>query len=82
LILYYETYDTQNTIKYRVKLCELDKNMNVFYETEIKNKELISRLKCEMFTVLDGHIYFANKVIKIRYDIIRNHPFLNINKKF
>ena len=43
----------------------------MFYETEIKNKELISRLKCGMFTVLYGHIYFANKVIKIRYDLIK-----------
>ena len=43
----------------------------MFYETEIKNKELISRLKCGMFTVSYGHIYFANKVIKIRYDLIK-----------
>ena len=57
--------------KYKIKLVDLTSSDEVFYETEIKSKELISRLKCEMYTVLDGHIYYDNKVIKIRYDLIR-----------
>lgn len=36
----------------------------------IKNKDLIGRLESGLFTFVDGHIYFGNNVIKIRYDLI------------
>lgn len=37
----------------------------------MRNKELIGRLKSNLYTLVDGHIYYNNKVIKIRYDLLR-----------
>ena len=36
----------------------------------IKNPEIIGRLKSNLYTFTEGHIYFNNKVIKIRYDLL------------
>ena len=42
----------------------------VIFETKIMNEPLIQRLKSGLYTLVDGHIYFNNNVIKIRYDLI------------
>lgn len=36
----------------------------------IKNQEIIGRLKSNLYNFVGGHIYYNNKVIKIRYDLI------------
>ena len=47
----------------------------MIYECNIQNPDLIGRLKSGLFDVVDGHIYFNNNVIKIRYELInsKNH---------
>ena len=40
------------------------------YEALITDTLLIGRLKSGLFTFADGHIYFHNNAIKIRYDLI------------
>lgn len=37
---------------------------------EITNPMLIGRLLSGLYTIVDGHMYFNNNVIKIRYDLI------------
>ena len=44
--------------------------MKVTHDLIIKNEKLIGRLASGMYTFVDGHIYFSNKVIKIRYDLL------------
>ena len=44
--------------------------MKVTHESLIKQKSLIGRLASGMYTFVDGHIYYNNNVIKIRYDIL------------
>lgn len=39
---------------------------------KIKTKELIGRLKSQLFFLVNGHIYYNNSIIKIRYDLLRN----------
>jgi hypothetical protein len=47
----------------------------------IKNKEIIGRLKSNLYNFVEGHIYFRNKVIKIRYDLLeRNYAGGNIEE--
>ena len=46
------------------------KNKRVDYESKIYRKELIGRLESGLYTLVDGHIYFNNHCIKIRYDLI------------
>lgn len=40
------------------------------YERLIKGKELCGRLESGLYTVVDGHIYYGNNCIKMRYDLI------------
>lgn len=44
----------------------------LIFELEIKNPILIGRLKSGLYTFNDGHIYYNNNVIKIRYDLINS----------
>ena len=46
----------------------------------IKNREIIGRLKSNLFTFVGGHIYYGNKVIKIRYDLLETMKGQNLNE--
>lgn len=46
--------------------------MEFIYEIKIDLEHLIGRLTSGIFDVVDGHIYFSNSVIKIRYDLINS----------
>jgi len=64
---------TLNQIKKRlgksVSVIDLNEN-NVIYQRKIEDPELKGRLKTNLFTFLDGHLYYNNKCIKLRYDIL------------
>jgi hypothetical protein len=48
-----------------------DMNKNVMEaDVRLTNEELIGRLLSGLYTFVDGHIYFNNNVIKIRYDLL------------
>lgn len=40
----------------------------ILYHLMIKNREIIGRLKSNLYNFVEGHIYYRNKVIKVRYD--------------
>lgn len=42
-------------------------------ESILKFKPLIGRLESGLYTFVDGHIYYNNNCIKIRYDLIKNY---------
>lgn len=44
------------------------------FEIILNNKELIGRFRSGACKVIDGHIYYGNFVIKLRYDIIFKNP--------
>ena len=44
----------------------------IIYKIKVENKEIIGRLKSNLYNFVDGHIYYGNKVIKIRYDQIKH----------
>ena len=52
-----------------ITLYEVDTE-KIIYHLMIKNREIIGRLKSNLFNIVEGHIYYRNKVIKIRYDQI------------
>ena len=65
--------DKKKTSKktYKFKMINLvDGNQE--YEIELTNPIIIGRLKSGLYTFMDGHIYFNNNVIKIRYDLINS----------
>jgi len=53
----------------RFRIFDLN-TMKILFESLITNKALMGRLASGMYTFVNGHIYYNNHVIKIRYDII------------
>jgi hypothetical protein len=56
---------------YRFKLYDLEKSTTI-YKSQIQNELLIGILKSGLYTFVQGHIYFNNDVIKLRYDLLRD----------
>ena len=70
LIILQDVQNTQDSIeRKKFKIFDLN-NMKILFESMIKDKPLIGRLASGMYTFVDGHIYYNNNVIKIRYDIL------------
>jgi len=42
------------------------------FQNKVYNKELIGRLTSMLYSFVDGHIYYNNNVIKIRYDLLES----------
>ena len=47
-------------------------NNKIIYENEVKDPGLVGRLKTGLYTLSNGHMYFNNNCIKIRYDILES----------
>jgi hypothetical protein len=39
---------------------------------EVYTREIIGRLKSNLYNFVGGHIYYGNNVIKCRYDLVKN----------
>jgi hypothetical protein len=72
--------DGKLNIIYSFKVFDVD-TLTVITDINLKDEERIGRLKSGLFSLIDGHMYFSNDLIKIRYDLIydskRNQTFLN-----
>lgn len=42
----------------------------VLWYAQCSNPELLGRLKSSLYTLIDGHMYYNNNIIKIRYDLL------------
>ena len=59
-----------------MKIIDLHNNYVLFNST-ISDKDLVGRLKCGIFSLVGGHLYYDNRVIKIRYDLLRRNHLNN-----
>ena len=50
-------------------------------EIEIKNSALEGILKSNIYTLVNGHIYYNNNVFKIRYDLINDDTLRNLTNE-
>jgi hypothetical protein len=50
-------------------------------QIRVKNREIIGRLKSNMYNFTEGHIYYGNKVIKIRYDLLEGQTKVKLNEE-
>jgi hypothetical protein len=39
----------------------------------VESREIIGRLKSNLYNFVEGHIYYGNNVIKIRYDLLERN---------
>jgi len=73
IIMFLSSMSNTNSSKLTYKLKVYDCHANrIQYETTITNQVLIGRLHSGMYTFSDGHIYYSNNVIKLRYDLIES----------
>ena len=52
-----------------VKILCYDHN-KIIHESRVSSPELVGRLKTGLYTLSNGHIFYNNNCIKIRYDIL------------
>ena len=55
-----------------ITIYDLDSEKTV-YQLQVKSREIIGRLKSNLYSFVDGHIYYGNNVIKVRYDLLSNN---------
>ena len=53
----------------RVQLIDINEQHTIYSE-KVYNTDLYGRIKSQNLTFVDGHIYYGNCCIKIRYDVI------------
>ena len=54
------------------KIVDMETNEAIF-QMIIKDKRFLGWFRSEQGVIIDGHIYFSNIVIKLRYDIIEKN---------
>lgn len=83
IIILKRTAEMPENKTYRFKIYCLEKNEEL-YMADLEYKPLIGRLLSGLYTFVDGHIYYNNNVIKIRYDLIlgQNSHLLVENEVF
>ena len=54
---------------YDLKIFDMDTKTSII-DISLTNQDRIGRIKTGLFTLIDGHMYFSNDLIKIRYDLI------------
>ena len=59
----------------------MDDEDRVILETEIVNSALKGILESNMFTLVDGHMYYNNNVFKVRYDLIDDKSIRNLTNE-
>ena len=59
--------------KYFVTIIDIldDDQIKVLYNARLTQESVLGRLKSGMYMIVNGHIYFNNDVIKIRYDLLK-----------
>lgn len=63
---------TENYSKYKkIKIFDC-KNKELLSIVTVKDPEIIGRFKSGLFHLINGHFYFGNSVLKVRYDLMKN----------
>ena len=79
LIIYSKLPKLKEGHNFKCTIFDLLKNKIVF-EQLVTNTELHGRLESGIYSILDGHIYYNNKVIKIRYDLIEKRQAFQLTE--
>ena len=54
-----------------MKIMHINNKENILLEMEIIEPQMKGILLSGEFSLIDGHIYYNNNVVKIRYDLMR-----------
>ena len=53
---------------------------NIVLKFKLRDKEVIGRMKTNLYHLIGGHIYFNNRVIKVRYDLMLD-PTIDLSEE-
>jgi hypothetical protein len=68
--------------EHTLKIFEL-KTYHLIQVLDIRDEDMIGRIKSDLFTFTEGNIYFNNCMIKIRYDLLdKNDSMLTADQVF
>ena len=65
----------------RFKIVNLADSNKSLANIQVKDPEIIGRMNLGMFSMVDGHFYFDNEVIKVRYDVLMQPQTTKIKEK-
>jgi hypothetical protein len=63
------------------KIIDLNDLENIILECEITDFEMKGIFLSGQYKLVDGHIYFQNKVIKLRYDLMKKYGGIGTNQE-
>ena len=69
--------DQESSDRLYVKMITLGDDEDVILQCEVINSEMKGIFISGDFSLIDGHIYFNNNVIKLRYDLMRVYGHRN-----
>jgi hypothetical protein len=64
-----------------IKIFELDDKEKMLLDCEILNEEMKGVFNSGLYRLVDGHIYFTNQVIKLRYDLMKHYGANGMNQE-
>lgn len=67
----YKSDREKNNGSRRFKILNVKDSNRVLANIQVKDPEIIGRFRLGKFVMCDGHFYFENEVIKIRYDVLK-----------
>ena len=70
----------KNTRDKFVTLYEIDTEKTLV-SLMVESREIIGRLKSNLYNFVEGHIYYRNKVIKVRYDQLERNRGAQIQEE-
>jgi hypothetical protein len=62
-----------------IKIIELNDKEKVLLDCEIIDEEMKGVFNSGLYRLVDGHIYFANQVIKLRYELMKHYGANGMN---
>ena len=69
-LIFMKEFDKDLSESLFLKIVDLNDLENVLLECEIIDIEMRGIFLSNQYKLVDGHIYFQNKVIKLRYDLM------------
>lgn len=65
--------DSEVKDKLFLKVVDIDNPLDIFLECEIQDSEMKGIFLSGQYKLVDGHVYYQNRVIKLRYDLMKEY---------
>ena len=70
---------TKNGSQHSLKIYDIE-NEKQLWSGKIKNEELIGRMKSSIYQLVDGHMFYSNNCVKVRYDLLRRNDIQELTE--